>query len=306
MLLSRLIERKNKWLFERAVSSIRKTPAVRLGSLPLTVVSMVHHRDVSSYLLAAKSFLWHIPARRVLLVADPTLNEEDRSVIRQHIPGIGIINADDSRDPRAPKGGTWERLITIADQASNSYVIQLDADTVTVGELEEVRCCVDRNRAFLLATDQTVKITSCLEASLTARSRLTSDEHIQIFAEANLDALGSRWSYARACSGFAGFPTGSFDRGDLVEVCAAMFSRIGQKWADWGSEQVTSNLVCASQPDALVLPHPKYCNAHYATDRTEFLHFIGYTRFRSGDYAKRASETFRFLSSSPDQLQKVA
>lgn len=38
----------------------------------------------------------------------------------------------------------------------------------------------------------------------------------------------------------------------------------------------------------------------FVVDLTKFINFIGYTRFRSGDYAKRASETFRVISSSPD------
>jgi hypothetical protein len=72
-----------------------------------------------------------------------------------------------------------------------------------------------------------------------------------------------------------------------------MRSRLGDRWAEWGTEQVTSNLICASQPKALLLPNPKYCNADLEQSNSEFLHFIGYARFTTSRYADLARAVSR-------------
>jgi hypothetical protein len=101
--------------------------------------------------------------------------------------------------------------------------------------------------------------------------------------------------YARTCAGFSGFPQGSFDRDLLRYIGERMARRIGTRWHDWGSEQVTSNLVCASQPHARILPHPAYCNADKIAAETVFLHFIGYTRFTSRRYESVARDMMHRL-----------
>ena len=75
-----------------------------------------------------------------------------------------------------------------------------------------------------------------------------------------------------------------------------MWSAIGDKWAEWGSEQVMSNIVVANIPNAIVLPHPKYADCHkMKADVTEFIHFIGSCRFDGGNYGRLAAQVIATL-----------
>jgi hypothetical protein len=283
-----VIERFNRLRFDLAAARIRTTEPARLAGSALTVVSMVNHRDVDAYLVALKSFCNFAEVARVILVADPTLTEEDKAVLRDHVPEISFRAFESCAEPGLPRGGCWERIVCISDLVSESYVIQLDADTVTISDVPEVTDCVQSGRAFSLASAAEVRIVSVAVAAAAARARLTPNDHIQTVSEANLDVLGSDWHYARACAAFAGFPKGSFSRSTLKQLSDAMGSRVGPRWSDWGSEQVTSNIISASQPDSALLPHPKYCNANHRGESTVFMHFIGYARFTNDAYRQAA------------------
>ena len=297
--LRALAERYRRMRFNRIVGQVLGSPPIRMSRTSgLTLLSMVNHRDTLAYLLAAKTLARHVQPRRVVVVADPTLNKDDRDQIARHVEGIVFVEAAARRIEGLPSGGCWERLISIAEEVKSGYVIQLDADTVTLGEVTEVTAAVSANRSFLLASEAALRISDLATAAAWARPRAERVEHIQIQAEANLDALtGPGWRYVRGCAGFAGFPKGSFELRHLHELTEAMRSRLGDRWSEWGTEQVASNLICASQPGAELLPNPKYCNANFEGPGTEFLHFIGYTRFRTSRYGDLAERLCRELAS---------
>jgi hypothetical protein len=121
------------------------------------------------------------------------------------------------------------------------------------------------------------------------------NSHIQVAAERTFDDLPMRGDlrYVRASAGFAGFPRGGCDANLLREFSAAMSERLGKRWHEWGSEQVTSNFVLANTVGAEVLPYPKYsCFAPMILwQEAAFLHFIGTYRFTNGVYAKLAQQT---------------
>lgn len=295
-----LTGRIRRMRFERAIKRIADSPNVTLSSgSRVTLVSMVNHRDAFAYLLAVKTFARSIGLRRAVVVADPTLDRDDQALIARHVEGVEFRDAVAMRSQGLPSGGCWERLVAIAHEVKHGYVIQLDADTVTMGPLLEVVDAVEANRSFLLASEAGLKVSDLGAAVDWARIQAPTNRHIQIQAESNLDVLdASRWRYVRACAGFAGFPTDSFRVETLQEVTDAMVSRLGARWQEWGTEQVTSNLVCASQPRALLLPNPKYCNADLERPETEFLHFIGYARFTSSRYEDLTRAACRMLAAS--------
>lgn len=295
-LANALQERFNRVLFKRAAMGIRMVGPARFRESKLTVLSMVNHRDVDAYLVALKSFCHNVSVGRAVLIADPTLTEEDKAVLREHAPGLEMRDARQYHDGLMPKGGTWERLAAISDEVANGYVTQLDADTVSLAPLEEVGAAMAANRAFLLASTGSADIAPCTEMARRAKARVPGDTHIQTWAEASLDVLPATYMYARACSGFAGFPRGSFDRKELVDISRRMQHVLGERWNTWGTEQVTSNVVCASQPGAQLMPHPRYCNANYEQlGATVFLHFIGYARYRDARYREVTKEVIRAL-----------
>lgn len=254
---------------------------------------MVHHRDVESYLLAIKSFCRFFSPRRIIVVTDPTITDEDRQQMATHVGGIQFVHAENYRIAGMPQGGCWERLIAIAEFVQNDYVIQLDADTVALSEMPEVRKAVEESMSFVLATEDGQDFSSCTEAVAWAKKRAESGEHIQILAESSMDGLTDYQAlrYVRGCAGFSGFAVGCFNRDKLKTFSDTMSQILGDKWTAWGTEQFTSNFMVSNSPKAVVLPHPKYCHPGREQPGTVFLHFIGYVRFNTDRYARAARET---------------
>lgn len=285
-----IVERFHRARFNWEVRAIRNTPPLRSGSENFIALSMVQHRDVLPYLLALKSFARFLPPAKVVLVADPTLDADDRALLRSHVPHIEFREAAEFRRDGIPQGGCWERLSAISEYARDAYVVQLDADTVAIEDLSAVRQAMRDRVSFTLGTEDVQPIVSCAEIAEWAQHRLDGQDHTQLLAEASLDRfdITGRFRYARGCAGFAGFAPGSIDPSQVFEVSVRMAELIGPQWSAWGTEQFTSNLLVCSSPGARILPHPSYCNPGRITPATVFLHFIGYVRYRSGLYATLA------------------
>ncbi len=283
-------QRLNKFRFGLAVKKILRTPPLATRPDGPVLLSMVHHRDLLPYLLAAKSFARFVAPCRVVVVADPSITAADRELLGRHIPGLTVRDAAEFHCPELPKGGTWERLTAIAEYAQENFVIQLDADTVATRPLPEVEQAIRENRAFLLGTEDVQQIQPGAEIAAWAKGRLSGNDHVQLVAESVLDRLPDpkRWKYVRACSGFAGFPRGKFGKEQLLEISREMGAALGTRWAEWGTEQFSSNLVLSCIEGARILPHPKYCAPHRADGETAFRHFIGYVRFTTPLYARLA------------------
>jgi hypothetical protein len=292
-----LAERLNRWRFQRAVPALLRTPPARRGDNGFAVLSMVHHRDVLPYLLAIKTFAAHARPGRIVLVADPSLDAADRRLLADHVPGIELLDAERFRRPALPVGGTWERLSAISVLCEESSVVQLDADTVTFARPDEVVDAAVAGRSFIVRSESGVEIVPLQAAAEVGRRLLASSRHIQAAAEARLDELGepSVQRYARGCSGFTGFGRGALSAERLDAVSRRMREIHGPRWDEWGTEQVTSNLLAASAPDAFMLPHPRYCNADSLDAATVLAHYIGYARFTSRDYERRARRAAREL-----------
>ena len=284
----RVREKLNQWKFQRALPCIVKTPQVKLGDTPFTLLSMVHHRDVAAYLLAVKSFVSALPPRRIVVVMDPSITTQDRDLLAAHVPAIVFLAAADCRDQALPRGGTWERLIAISNEVKHDYVVQLDADTVTLGELPEIAESIRAGRSFVLATEDEQDFCSCSAIAAWAQARLGAGEHVQVVAESLLDRVAGTESlrYVRGCSGFSGFAKDSFNRAKLIDFSQQMQHMLGNRWSEWGTEQFTSNFMVANSPQAMVLPHPKYCHPLREKPGTVFLHFVGYVRYLTPRYTQ--------------------
>lgn len=294
----KLAERFNKLLFNRVARGVLDTPALPAGDREFMAVSMVQHRDVIPYLLAIKSFAAHARPARVLVVADPSLDAADRAVMRAHVPHIEIREAQEFRRPALPVGGCWERLSAIASLNAQSSIVQVDADTITSGELREVVDAALANASFILRSERQIEIVSADQAAVFGRKLAMDSHHIQAAVEARLDELPNAENrrYARGCAGFTGFGKGALTPELLDEVSIAMRSLHGNRWSEWGSEQVTSNLLAASAAGAFLLPYPRYCNADGWESKTVLAHFIGYCRYVNRTYESLARATIRALS----------
>jgi hypothetical protein len=292
-----ITERMNRWLFQRAVQKMRGTPPVTRGDRPFTALSMVHQRDVLPYLLAIKTFAHYARPERIVLVADPSLDAGDRAMLTHHVPSVEIMNAAAFRRPALPVGGTWERLSAISVLSSETSVVQLDADTVTFDTPTEVVEAATSGRGFVIRSEAGVEIMPLDGAADVGRRLLASSQHIQAAAEARLTELHDlpRFRYVRGCSGFTGFGQGTLSPELLDMVSLQMRAIHGVRWDEWGTEQVTSNLLAASAPRAFLLPHPRYCNADALAPHTVVSHYIGYARYTSRDYESRVARAVDVL-----------
>ena len=117
-----------KYMFDRTAAGVLYTaPLAVSGGFPL-FLSQICHRDVTAYLIAIKSLYRRIGQGRVLIIDDGSLTDEDISILKHHIPGIGVLDIASIDTGTCPRGGTWERLIKIIALTADHYVIQADAD----------------------------------------------------------------------------------------------------------------------------------------------------------------------------------
>jgi hypothetical protein len=217
---------------------------------------MMCHRDMQMYLIALKTFLRHVDIEAVFIVNDGSLLDEDIALLKKHVPQINILAMTDYRSTVCPTGACWERLLSIASLTDKYYVIQLDADTLTLDTLSEVADCAARNISFTIGTWDNQQFETMSERSSLSRPAYDrGDRHVQIVSESFFVQLKE------------------------IE------SLIGDKWKEWGSEQVMSNLVVANSPQAAILPHPEYSNCNRNVEKTRFIHFIGDCRFKKQQYA---------------------
>lgn len=293
------LHKLNKILFDRLTNSIYRTPPVQCdpGS-NVAILSQTFRRDVSMYLVAAKSFAAHIQPREFIVV-DDGLHDDDRARISHHLGTVTFLRSMDVDTGCCPRGACWERLISIAIACRTSYVIQLDADTVTTASPDTVARCVRDRRSFTLSTKQGRQFVSLKDASDFARG--VNSEHVQIQSERVLERIpdSAAKQYIRGCAGFAGFPQNSLKGREIEAFSKFMEDTLGRAtWYQWGSEQVTSNYMIANMNNPLALPLEEY--PYWAPDTNltsaQLIHFIGEHRFASTKYLQVARQAIAKLT----------
>lgn len=292
-LLSRIHKRittdYHRYQFARAAAGILKTQPLAQGTIPFIALSMVHHRDVMAYLVAIRSFCLRANPQRIVVVCDPSIVQSDKDAIRHQIPHVEFRHADEFTHPDIPRGGCWERLFAISEYNRASYVVQVDADTVASGPLDEVVNAVQTGNGFTIGECPNQKLMTFDEAHTNSAPWQSSSVHIQGLAEYLLPRTGLiHQRYVRGCAGFTGFPATDDMRERLVEFSKIMKSLTQSRWAEWGTEQFASNYLVANMPDTVVLPFPEYTTPDACTKATRFVHFIGSMRFINDAYEKAA------------------
>ena len=282
-------------VFNRETRAILKAAPLRTTSPDLTLVSMICHGEVSMYLLALRSFCRRLGSTpRVVILNDGSLTGTDVAALQAHVPDARLQSiAEVIPADRCPKGGCWERLLLISDLVEDSYVLQLDADTLTLADIPEILEAIAQNRSFTLLGDRSwPQIESMTEAW--ERYRRNADPKVQAVCERCFDQVAERDSllYLRGNAGFTGFARGSISRERIVWFSDRMRAIAGGTWDEWGSVHLVSNLLIANSPGAVALPFPRYASywAHpgVAYEDAAFLHFIGPHRFSNGVYRKLA------------------
>jgi hypothetical protein len=289
--VSRRISRKVNGL---ALQRVLRTPPLQMQPDGPVFLSMLCHRDVNMYLTSFKSAYRQVGGGRAVIVDDGSLTADDRTVLKHHIPDLEFIDIASVERGPCPAGGTWERLLKVVDLSADDYVIQLDADCVTVGPMDAVVDAYRANRAFTLAGEETTVLTTARTASQRGPHR-----HVQAAAEIALGGLpdADTIKYVRGCSGFTGFPRGVVKRQTLYDFSNFMADKLGERWTEWGTEQFSSNFLLANCPDMLILPWSRYCS--YQGEPVEgvaFYHFIGTWRYEGGLYTRVARQVISELA----------
>ncbi len=305
-MLSRLNQRLrrdfHRWRYRHIIRPVLSTPPLPRGEHPFTVLSMVQPSDLASYLMALKSFARLANPRRVVVVCDHSMGASERDILATHVPHAELRRAGEFVHARIPLGGTWERLNAIATYSNEDYVVQLDADTLTSGAIPEVLASIHGDSDFVIGEQSGQQCLSLAAASNHARPWLDDPglPHVIALAEVALPGVGlpAGALYVRGCSGFTGFPRTEGMQERLLDFSARMRERIGDRWSEWGSEQVASNYLLANSAHPVVLPFPKYATPDAADDTTVFRHFIGPVRFVDGQYGRLSAALLPALAGS--------
>lgn len=300
----RLQNRLHRWQLNRVLRQVVDTPPVRLDPhATFVVVSLTREIDIFMYLLALKSFCSRLRPRGVYLLTDGKFTPAATALLNAQAPGIVLTPHVEFRDPRCPRGGCWERILALSHYAGDSYAIQLDADTVTLGMPATVRNCIVARNPFTLGSGEGQALESASAAAARARGWLSAgDAHVQTLAESVLDHLsfpdGVR--YVRGCAALVGIPRGAVSTDGIAERATEFARLVGPRWAEWGTEQFMSNFVLANLPDCVVLPHPQYATCGGIDENmTLVAHLAGFCRFTDGRYARFAERARAAMSPAP-------
>ncbi|MDR7510926.1 MAG: hypothetical protein QN147_02740 [Armatimonadota bacterium] len=298
----KLRQRYNYWRFEQIISAIHETPPLRVVDSNLRILSMIAERDIPMYLMAAKVLYRRLGHGRFVCIIDRDLPQARRDELSRHLGGgLEFVILEDIPVGRCQRGGTWERLLSCLDWSERHYVVQMDADTLAMGDIPEARDAIAANRAFTLA--ESIPLQTFDEAVAWMKANVPSPTHIidtsQLAFERHPDR--ARLKYVRASSGFAGFAQGAVTRALAEDFHVQMEALVGKaRWREWGTEQVASNFVVANSPDPVVLPYPDYATVGPRTDMTQvrFGHFIGSYRFSGQRFAHAGAALIREMLSA--------
>jgi hypothetical protein len=308
-MIDRLMRKGREILHLRVARSVLATPPIAPTSDPVLIFSMIGTRVVLPYLVAVKSFHARLGVGRIAILDDGTLTAADRAVLAHHLANPRILPIGAVETGACPVGGCWERLLALLDMTADNYIVQLDSDTVTIGDVPEVVEAIAANRSFTLLGDALAEergVLSLLDFMAAYHPGgsgvdLAGPAHVQSSIEGHLDRYpeAARHRYVRGCAGFAGFARG----GGPSRAGAEAFSLRAEgivghhKWCRWGSEQVASNFLVANSEDPVLLPYSRYSN-HWNEPTgpdSRFLHFVGTHRYSNGEYRRHTERAITAL-----------
>lgn len=297
----RVLRKLRERRFAGVARGVLRTRPVRTADDDVILFSMIGTRVLHPYLIAAKSFHRWLGRGRFVILDDGTLTAADRAVLAHHLDRPEIRRLADVDPGDCPRGGCWERLLTLLELRRAGYVIQLDSDTVTLGPVDEVTQAIAAGRSFTLKGDATAHRVSTAQIARDLGT-IPATAHVQERIEAvlhRIDAGLPRPShYVRGCAGFAGFAPGGSGRAVADAFSREATALLGaEKWAQWGSEQVMSNVIVANEADPLLLPYDRYMNYWAERDLgpVSLVHFLGTCRYHRGMYVRSARAALRQL-----------
>src|SRR3990167_9311752 len=129
-IIRRLRERLHVWN-SRAVL---ETPPLVPRDDGVIMFSMIGTRVLQPYLVAVKSLHHFLGRGRAVILDDGSLTERDKAILGEHLGNPEIFSAASTDTRGCPTCSSWKRLFMLLELRRESYVIQLDSDTITIGE----------------------------------------------------------------------------------------------------------------------------------------------------------------------------
>jgi len=288
-----LRKKLNRYFFNVQTNLIREKTCVNVDDTSnFLLVTQLCDPDINMYLLAVSSFCQYLTPRSIIVVSD-NLSEKNHELLHRCIKGLKIIPIDELQLHRLPKGGTWERLICILKNIEHSYVVQMDADILTLRRPDEIIAAIKDNKSFTITSKLGFDKMSFVNASYLVWERTSL--HVQNEAEKAFKRCHNAENrlYVRGCSGLTGFARQSSSIKTLTDFSCEIEQKIGkEKWLEWGSEQVASNYIIANSENSRILPYQYYPFYEPAIDesKVKLFHFIGTHRFKKGRYLVMAKQ----------------
>jgi hypothetical protein len=297
--------RLKRFSFDRAARGILKTAPLEINPDGPLMITLLSHRDMIMYLISAKSFYHYFGKGEFMVISDGSLTRKDENILRYHFPGIKIISIDSIENPFCPKKGCWERLLCVAENNEDRYVIVLDADMITQNPVDDIVRFADNNQSFIMGATPTENVSTMPEILAEEREKYKGinmdEEHIQHIFDTNLDKISGYESlkYLKGSGGFNGFSKGSITRKDVESFSTEMENLFSKKWHGWGSEQIAVCYLIANTPNSVILPRPEYIIFYNEKDisyeDSSLVHFVGMCRFNAGFYAQQAEKFVRSI-----------
>lgn len=248
--------------------SVARTPPMETNPHADTGIhSAVPHRYVLAYLTAIKSFLQYHSDVAVFVHDDGSLREEDKNLIRAHLPGARII--DRSRADQDFQSKVGDEFLAKVRKSYTSYLKLFDPTLVS-----------DRRRIIIVDTDVLFlsrpsavvewarnggapwyhKSESWLKTGGAGSSAPTGGaadappkpEHIQRLVVQRIadinGQLGKSFAFVPGFnSGLIGYEHGAVNYGELKKLLSHLYDLFGERIFRWGAEQTMHGLAAAGE-----------------------------------------------------------
>ena len=314
--ISRGLNKYGDGVLFRAVS---RTPPIPANPHAETGIhTAVPHRYLFAYLTAIKSFLRYYSDVAVYVHDDGSLREEDKDLIRTHVPGAQIIDRAWADQAFADKVGdeflmkvrksytSYLKLFDPTLVSTHKRIIIVDTDVLFLNHpaaiIEWAKnggvAWFHRSGSWKKKSSNPENASGGAQSPATAQPTHIQQMVVQRIPEIN-QALHKEFAFVHGFnSGFIGYDHGTVQYGELKELLTHLYGMFGDRIFRWGSEQTMHGLVLCGK-GAVALPSDEYMvytnlNSDKAALAT-FVHFIGEYRYHRLIYPRLAAKVIREL-----------
>jgi hypothetical protein len=270
---------------------------------------MLCARDLRPYLLAVKSFLRFYDDLAVVIHEDGTVTEEDRAVLRNHLPGCRIIPSTVAREHAEKVLGRdsylfhirgvdcfYQRMIDTELWSKTKKRMIMDADVLVLRRPQEVVDWIHGEKPSFVMGQPNLNWSPD-----TPMPPPPQDAPVQSLFKYKLGEISDRLQAPKL---FLEGGTGGFYgcteelRLEQIERVARAFQDSGVPLDRWGSEQCAV-IYLLTISGAFRLNHDYYFNYNPAFREkigdAHLVHFFGLFRYHGGVYTRSASAVVRSL-----------